>query len=61
MTSECLRVEQSVNALKTGDLETFGRLLYESHYSLKLNYEVTGKELDTLVSCLSKGFDNRTS
>ena len=49
VTSECLRVEQSVNALKTGDLETFGRLLYESHYSLKLNYEVTGKELDTLV------------
>ena len=27
VTSECLRVEQSVNALKTGDLETFGRLL----------------------------------
>ena len=49
VTSECLRVEQSVNALKTGDLETFGRLLYESHYSLKLNYEVTGKELDALV------------
>ena len=49
VTSECLRVEQSVNALKTGDLETFGRLLYESHYSLKLNYEVTGKELDSLV------------
>ena len=49
VTSECLRVERSVEALKAGDLETFGRLLYESHYSLKLDYEVTGKELDTLV------------
>ena len=49
VTSECLRVERSVEALKTGDLVQFGRLLYESHYSLKLNYEVTGKELDTLV------------
>lgn len=49
VTSECMRVERSVEALKTGDLETFGRLLYESHCSLKLNYEVTGAELDTLV------------
>ena len=49
VTSECLRVERSVEALKTGDLDAFGRLLYESHESLKLDYEVTGKELDALV------------
>ena len=54
VTSECLRVARSVEALKTGDLEQFGRLLYESHYSLKLNYEVTGKELDTLVEAAER-------
>ena len=54
VTSECLRVERSVEALKIGDLDAFGRLLYESHYSLKLNYEVTGKELDTLVEATER-------
>lgn len=49
VTTECLRVEDSVKALKTGDLDKFGELLYQSHYSLKNDYEVTGKELDALV------------
>ena len=49
VTTECLRVEKSVEALKKGNLEEFGKLLYESHYSLKNEYEVTGKELDALV------------
>lgn len=43
------RVLDAVKALKANDLETFGRLMYESHYSLKDDYEVTGFELDTLV------------
>ena len=35
--------------MQSGNLERFGRLMYESHHSLKNDYEVTGKELDALV------------
>ena len=49
VTSECERVRQSVIALNNGDLETFGKLMCESHQSLRYDYEVTGKELDTLA------------
>ncbi len=45
---ECARVHDAVAALKKGDLVELGRLLNESHYSLRDLYEVTGKELDTL-------------
>jgi galactokinase len=37
-------------ALTTGDLKRFGELLTASHDSLRDDYEVTGIELDTLVS-----------
>ena len=40
----------AVEALKNKDLVTFGKLMNESHISLRDDYEVTGKELDTLVS-----------
>lgn len=43
------RTIQAVEALKKNDLETFGKLMNESHVSLRDDYEVTGKELDTLV------------
>ena len=43
------RVLKSVEALNAGDLITFGRLMNESHDSLRDLYEVTGIELDTLV------------
>lgn len=43
------RVLDAVKALKANDLEKFGELMYQSHYSLKDDYEVTGFELDTLV------------
>ncbi len=49
VTSECERVRKSVEALRKGDLLAFGQLMYQSHYSLKTDYEVTGKELDALV------------
>lgn len=35
--------------MKGGDLEKFGRLINASHISLHYDYEVTGKELDTLA------------
>ncbi len=43
------RVIKAINALKTGDLKTFGQLMNASHQSLKEDYEVTGLELDTLA------------
>ena len=35
--------------MKDGDLEKLGRLINASHISLHYDYEVTGKELDTLA------------
>jgi len=43
------RVLKSIEALESNDIITFGKLMVESHNSLKNLYEVTGKELDTLV------------
>lgn len=43
------RTVRAVQALKKNDLETFGKLMNASHVSLRDDYEVTGKELDTLV------------
>lgn len=43
------RTIQAVDALKNNDVELFGKLMNESHVSLRDDYEVTGIELDTLV------------
>jgi galactokinase len=43
------RVLDSVKALKEGNVKLFGKLMDQSHNSLRDLYEVTGKELDTLV------------
>lgn len=48
------RTIQAVKALKENDLETFGKLMNQSHISLRDDYEVTGKELDTLVEAAWK-------
>lgn len=48
--TENARVIAATAALKANDLMTFGKLLNASHLSLKEDYEVTGKELDTLVA-----------
>ncbi len=53
---ECERVKKSVAAMRGGDEERLGKLLNESHYSLRDLYEVTGKELDALTE-LSRNFD----
>ena len=44
------RVKLAVTALADGDLVAFGELLNGSHISLRDDYEVTGEELDTIVS-----------
>jgi len=46
---EDARVLESAQALKAGDIEHFGRLMNESHDSLRDDYEVSGPELDLLV------------
>ncbi|ASW42749.1 galactokinase [Clostridium isatidis] len=43
------RTLKAKEALNHGDLVTFGKLMNESHISLRDDYEVTGIELDTLV------------
>jgi len=47
--AENQRVLASVAALERGDLDQFGRLMYESHASLHDDYEVTIPQLDVLV------------
>jgi len=49
VVSEMARVKDAVIALQTKDLQVFGKLMYSSHQSLKDLYEVSGKELDTIV------------
>lgn len=47
--SENFRVGEAKDALKAGELFTFGKLMYASHKSLKEWYDVSGKELDSIV------------
>lgn len=49
VVTENQRVHRAVDALEKNDWATFGRLMTESHMSLRFDYEVTGKELDTIV------------
>ncbi|KOO41123.1 galactokinase [Priestia koreensis] len=44
------RTLKASEALRNGNLDKFGKLMNESHISLRDDYEVTGIELDTLVS-----------
>jgi len=48
--SEDDRVKKAKQALISGDIKTFGELMYASHDSLQNLYEVSGKELDTIVT-----------
>ncbi len=47
--TENARVQQAVAALKGGDIDAFGALMYESHRSLRDEYEVSCPELDLMV------------
>lgn len=50
VVSENERVKLAYQALQDGDIKLFGKLLNASHQSLKVDYQVTGLELDSLVS-----------
>jgi galactokinase len=47
--TENTRTLGAIEALNKGDITSFGQLMNQSHDSLRDDYEVTGKELDTLV------------
>jgi galactokinase len=49
VVEEIARVDKACNALKKNDFETFGKLMYQTHYGLQNEYEVSCKELDFLV------------
>lgn len=50
LESEGRRVKDAVDALKRADKETFGKLLCESHRSLRDDLRVSRSELDELVN-----------
>ena len=47
--SENQRTLRAIEALRIGDIVSFGKLMNESHISLRDDYEVSGLELDTVV------------
>jgi galactokinase len=49
VVSEIARVAAAVEALRRDDFEEMGRLMAESHQSLRDDYEVSSPELDLLV------------
>ena len=49
VVSENYRVRKAAHALESGDLETFGALMSESHVSLRDDYQVSCEELDAIV------------
>lgn len=54
---ENYRVGKASKALKDGDIEAIGKLLIESHESLRDLYQVTGIELDTIVNIANEHSD----
>ncbi len=50
VVTENARVRESVETLEAGDVERFGELVNASHDSLRDDYEVSGPELDRLVT-----------
>ena len=49
VVGEVQRTKEAVKALRKGDIETFGKLMTQSHISLRDDYEVTGPQLDALA------------
>jgi galactokinase len=47
--TEAARVNQAQAAMCAGDIDTFGRLMNESHASLRDDFEVSHREVDALV------------
>ncbi|MCL2009511.1 MAG: galactokinase [Synergistaceae bacterium] len=52
--SENLRVQTAANALFYNDADLFGKLMNESHWSLRYDFEVSCEELDAMVDIARK-------
>lgn len=52
--TEISRTRLAAEAMKSGQWERLGQLMYESHESLSTDFEVSCKELDLLVDLASK-------
>lgn len=50
VVGEVQRTADAVKALKEGNIALFGKLMCESHVSLRDDYEVTGLQLDTMAA-----------
>ena len=55
VATEAERVERAYRAMMDGDLEGFGRLMIESHRSLRDDFEVSCEALDDLVEASIAG------
>jgi galactokinase len=49
VVTEIDRTLKAADALESGDYGTFGRLMYQSHESLRDDFEVSCEELDLIV------------
>lgn len=54
VVKEIKRVTQACEALDQGDIETLGKLMFETHEGLSVDYEVSCAELDMIVDTLKK-------
>jgi len=54
VVGEIRRVNRAIDCLENGDVRSFGRLMFETHTSLKDLYEVSCPELDQLVEIAAK-------
>ena len=54
VVGEVQRIKDAVEALQHGNIQLFGKLMTQSHISLRDDYEVTGLQLDSLVEAAWK-------
>ena len=54
VVGEVQRTKDAVEALQHGNIELFGKLMTQSHISLRDDYEVTGLQLDSLAEAAWK-------
>ena len=54
VVGEVQRTKDAVEALQNGNIQLFGKLMTQSHISLRDDYEVTGLQLDSLADAAWK-------
>jgi len=54
VVKEIKRVSLACEALDKGDIQTLGKLMFETHHGLSVDYEVSCEELDFIVDVLKQ-------